>query len=154
MLALPRAAICRLESQRRKKLLISAISNAWKIYNAILVCNLKSSLKNKIVVTLVTLIWLFSSVVLLCYLKALKWAHASPQIVHMNLFYDSSTCPKKWRHLYTSNPFEIFSESSSFVVTLVAFSKKTFLAALAALYPPLWLIHGLEFSFRISTKPY
>ena len=29
------------------KLLISAISNAWKIYNAILVCNLKSSLKNK-----------------------------------------------------------------------------------------------------------
>ena len=33
-------------------------------------------------------------------------------------------------------------------------NKYDFLAALAALYLPLRLIHGLEFSFRILTKPH
>ena len=41
MLALPRRAICSSESQKGKKLLTSAISNAWKIHNAIKVCNIK-----------------------------------------------------------------------------------------------------------------
>ena len=52
---------------------------------------------------------------LLCYLKALKWRHASPHILHVNLSYDSSTCTRKWKHLFTCNPFDILGESSSFL---------------------------------------
>ena len=54
MLALLRAAIRSLESQRRKKLLTSAISNAYKIYNSIQICNPSSWLAKMFVVTLVT----------------------------------------------------------------------------------------------------
>ena len=52
-----KSRICSLESQRRKKLLTSAISNAYKIYNSIQICIPNSWLAKMFVVTLVTLIW-------------------------------------------------------------------------------------------------
>ena len=49
------------------------------------------------------------------YFKALKWRHALPHKVHVNLSYDSSTCTRKWKHLFTCNPLDILGESSSFL---------------------------------------
>ena len=53
-------------------------------------------------------VWLFYSVLLMCYLKAPKWAHASPQIVHVNLFYDIYDMMV----VFVKN---VFCESSSFL---------------------------------------
>ena len=59
MLALPRRVICSSESQKGKKLLTSAISNAWKIHNAIKVCNIKGPkvvYKSACIVTMVAFV--------------------------------------------------------------------------------------------------
>ena len=59
MLALPRRAICSLESPKEKKLLTSAISNASKIHNAIKVCNIKGpkvGYKSACIVTMVAFV--------------------------------------------------------------------------------------------------
>ena len=72
MLALLRAAICSLESQRRKKLSTSAISNAYKIYNSIQICNPNSWLAKTFVVTLATGNIDMGRLLSLCHLKSLK----------------------------------------------------------------------------------
>ena len=62
------------------------------------------------------------------------------------------------RLVYFSTPLSIFHNLCAIFTILHILHLKAFLAALAALYPPLslinWLIHGLEFSFRVLTKPY